>query len=379
MPKPPVKAQKASKRATSPLIKRERSPQGPSKRTTTRVPVADMGTGAHSEGEQCIAAQMKSESPRETKANSDGSTPASATSSATQGGVSLKTVPKGIRSSQPDLPMAAVAPNMPIRQRSHRRPGNARRYFQQDAPCRATLDCMGGLPLESPPEYFPQATTKQAPNVLERDKMSKSLGSSQSSHGDTASCESRLTSIASRDSRENRDFKQARAAQQSRPLHNPFTSTNPVNNYRQTVAPLPTDFSGSSSGLAGLSSDDSWQTSSDLWTAQPYEWNGPAWLDYTDSGNSFPAYSSDATTSFGSNFAENPAENGHQMFPWSEPLQAYQSQDRQGVEAELQQQNLSYLPLGLNTLSMESGHSDDSAMLQSGSLMGTESKYFPPT
>lgn len=375
MPKPSTKARKASKPAVSVHVKREPPLQSSRKQATSGVPVANMGTHPQYEGKARVAAQKNNDFEHDVEVSFPGSRTASARSSTASGDVSIASTQSGIPVSRSETPLRSSAPIETNQRQLKRRLSTIRSHSQSDRSGLATADQADGLS----PHGLPQEARRQSSITNTETDTADSIR-----HLNQGRVAQRISSSESNSS--NRGsicqwaYPQMRANRQSHHDHNTTpSSTCCVNSSRQPVAPKPMTFLGSSSGLAGLPLDNTWQTAGNLWTAQEHNMNGPVLNTRAGPEATFPSYPSDVDRSFGSDFAntDSSAGSGLPSATWGEPLQTYPSQNQQALEAQYQQQYRTYLPSSLNTLSLEPGCQSDSSLFHPAFRNEGESRLPP--
>ena len=258
--------------------------------------------------------------------------------------------------------------NLPFREHGLRQPYNGHSNLQGYESHAAILE---RLPPSGESQTSPKGASL-APAETNELEPSRVL---QSYHSSNGACGSSIEDRGTIEGDSLKGYRHARPTQRSYYSdHAPSSSFHPPNSKRQPVAFRPINFSGSSSGLAGLPLDHSWPTTNDLWGAQNYRTDLSVWKDGVDPGNLFPTYPSDVDTSLGDNLTETSLEGLREAHTWNQPLEMYLLQNQRTVEADVQPKYLQFQPSGLDSLSMRPGHQDDLAVFQSGLSTGTGGK-----
>ena len=372
MLKPPEKKQRAPRAAVSMRGRRRRSQQGSLKPNTQRVPVANMGINVQPKDDRSSAPINAAIMPSSISNTSSAMTPSS--TSSMSGVVSFDaSTPSNSRSSRIQL----STPNLPLKSckqnHSKSQAGNAYPYFEQGHRHRTATDQYTNLS----PVHQQQASNSQATMTC-----TGASAATRRSRSGPRGVSSRVPLVNSGDGIGDRaiqqGFHQMNFAQRALDsVKSPYTSTSAVNSSRQAAALRPMTFSGSSSGLAGLPTDQPWPTTSKYWSNQRYDIDGSALNGSADPESLFLSYPSDVNGSFGSDLSDNYFEGGLGVDNRSEPFQTFLSSSEQALEAEFQRNYQTFLPSTLDTMSMASTHRDSSHTLQIGNLAALEENKVP--
>ena len=335
----------------------------------TQVPVANIGASISFQDERHAATQVDLDAEHEMESIIAGSTPASVISCDESGAIYHEFTPNSMRSSPQEVLISGRSSTVPIREPLDRGCSNSRVCFQQDHTRMATIDHSDDLPFKQLPQ-----TSRKRGSIVQR-------GANSSDWTQLLqSCPSNNTSFLSPSETHNSDqdfrrhdvYHQMEGGLPSRYKHNaPSTSTHSVNPIGHSIACKPMTFSGSSSGLAGLPSDFSWQITNDPWTARHHEVNHPSLAGDVDTGAHLAPYTSDIDDSGGGDFSESYFGNEYQTNPWRQPVQEYSSANTKSLEADLQKQYLMYLPSNLKNFCLEPGDQRSLGVFPPVPSMGT--------
>ena len=355
MPKPPGKTQQIPKPAVPQPAKEEQPQPSPSDCTASR-PIIDLKSTTTTE-DDCLFTSK-------TEIGSEFSTTASRASSSGFNSVGLGLGQNDNRSQLAET----INLNLPFREHGLRQPYNGHSNLQGHRSQAAILK-------RFPASDESQLNRKRASLTPAETRKLEPSRVLQSYHSSNGACGSSTEDLDNIEGDSLIGYRHARPTQRSyHSDHTLSSSIHPLNAKRQPVAFKPINFSGSSSGLAGLPLDHSWQTTNDLWGAQNYKTDLSIWKDGVGPGNLFPTYPSETDTSLGADFTETSLEGVRQMHTWDQPLEMYLFQNQRTVEADVQPKYLQFHSSGLDSLSMRPGHQDDLTVFQPDLSTGTGGK-----
>lgn len=331
-------------------IKEEPSPRITNDRRQAKVSTKETDSEASIEEKQPIINQTESDSTDESERTLPRSTPSSATSNI--GSKRLSTVStQGLAQSMKGVTPKTTSPSITIQLQCSRQASTS-------ATCLAATSHLGG-----PTTERTQEPARKRPSLAQVKTSSKSVPVSR---GQRAS----VSNPTKTQSRSHQARYQPYNGFPGPSKHRHMTTTHNAHHLPKTLSNAPTyrhnplqqtqsvsrpiTFSGSSSGLSGLSSEIPWHAANNTSGMQHY---GAVYTDGADPNAFLTPYPLDLTSSFGSEYSDNSSGGGLSMSSTMGCSQSQMQANQQAIDAEYRQEYPTWMTSNFDALSIQPGPS----------------------